>query len=73
MKTIGWRLLAVAVLLAALLIIEAQARDETIERLRLGSGFEVVIGQKQIEPEGPLLEALAIWVGAKLGQSVPAA
>jgi len=42
-----------------------------IERLRLGSGFEIVIGERQPDPGGPLLEALAIWVGAKLGQPVP--
>jgi hypothetical protein len=51
---------------------EARARDETIERLRLGSGFEIVIGERQSDPGGRLLEALAIWVGAKLGQPVPA-
>lgn len=72
MKTIEWRLLAVAALLVAPLTSEIQARDETVERLRLGSGFEIVIGQKHTEPGGPLLEALAIWVGAKLGQPVPA-
>lgn len=72
MKTIGWRLLAIAALLVAALISEARARDETIERLRLGSGFEIVIGQKHSEPGGRLLEALAIWVGAKLKQPVPA-
>jgi len=71
MKTIGWRLLAIAALLVAALISEARARDETIERLRLGSGFEIVIGQKHPEPGERLLEALAIWVGAKLGQPVP--
>ena len=47
------------------------ARDETIERVRLGSGFEIVIGQKQIEPGTRLQDALAIWVGAKLGLPVP--
>ncbi|QEL24823.1 hypothetical protein FQV39_21220 [Bosea sp. F3-2] len=72
MKTIGWRLVMVVALLAASSISEVQARDETIERIRLGSGFEIVIGQKQIEPGGRLLEAIAIWVGAKLEQPVPA-
>jgi len=72
MKAIEWRLLVVAALLLAPWTSEAQARDETIERVRLGSGFEVIIGQKQIDPGGALLEAIAIWVGAKLAQPVPA-
>lgn len=72
MKTIGWRSLAVAGLLVAPWPLEAQARDETVERLRLGSGFEIVIGERHVDPGGRLLEALAIWVGAKLGQPVPA-
>ncbi|WP_293809276.1 DUF6647 family protein [uncultured Bosea sp.] len=59
-----------AVLLAPMTF-EARARDETVERLRLGSGFEIVIGERQPDPGGGLLEALAIWVGAKLGQPVP--
>ncbi|WP_089175612.1 DUF6647 family protein [Bosea sp. AS-1] len=71
MRTIGWRLIVVATALLASWSSEAQARDETIERIRLGSGFEIVIGQKQIEPGGQLLEAIAIWVGAKLDQPVP--
>lgn len=73
MKFISQRSVAVAALLMVAVIFEAQARDETIERLRLGSGFEIVIGERQPDPEGPLLEALAIWVGAKLRQPVPAA
>lgn len=72
MKSFRRRLLAMSALIVAPLISEAQARDQTIERLRLGSGFEIIIGQKQIDPGGRLLEAMAIWVGAKLGQSVPA-
>lgn len=71
MKTTGWRLVAGGPLLVALLISDARARDETIERLRLGSGFEIVLGDRQPDPGGQLLEALAIWVGAKLGQPVP--
>ena len=73
MKVIRRRLVAVAALLMIPVTFEAQARDETIERLRLGSGFEIVIGDRQPDPGGRLLEALAIWVGAKLGQPVPAA
>ena len=71
MKTTGGRLVVVAALLLAPWTSEAQARDETVERMRLGSGFEIVIGQKQIDPGGRLLEAVAIWVGAKLGEPVP--
>ena len=66
------RLLSIAAFFAASLTFGAQARDETIERLRLGSGLEIVIGESQLEPEGRLLDALAIWVGAKLAQPVPA-
>lgn len=73
MKVIRRRLVAVAALLMVPLTVETQARDETIERLRLGSGFEIVIGERQPDPGGQLLEALAIWVGAKLGHPVPAA
>lgn len=72
MEAIGRCLIAGAVALASSLPLEAPARDETIERLRLGSGFEIVIGERQPDPGGLLLEALAIWVGAKLGQPVPA-
>jgi len=72
MKIIGWRLVMVVALLVTPWISEVQARDETIERIRLGSGFEIVIGQTQIDPGGRLLEAIAIWVGAKLEQPVPA-
>jgi hypothetical protein len=53
-------------------IMPAAARDETVERLRIASGFEIVIGQQQIEPRRELLAAIAVWVGAKLGQPVPA-
>lgn len=72
MKTIGWRLVMLVILLMRPSPPEARSRDETIERMRLGSGFEIIIGQKQIEPGGKLLEAIAIWVGAKLDQPVPA-
>ncbi|CAD5255174.1 conserved hypothetical protein [Bosea sp. 62] len=72
MKAVGRCLIAGAAALVSSLPLEARARDETIERLRLGSGFEIVIGEKQPDPGGRLLEALAIWVGAKLGQPVPA-
>lgn len=72
MKMIRQHLVFGAALLAASVTVEAQARDETIERLRLGSGFEIVIGEIQPDPGGRLLEALAIWVGAKLGQPMPA-
>jgi len=72
MEAVGRCLIAVAALLVSSSPPEAQARDETIERLRLGSGFEIVIGERQSDPGGRLLEALAIWVGAKLGQPVPA-
>lgn len=72
MKAIGPCLIAGAAALVSSLPLEASARDETIERLRLGSGFEIVIGERQADPGGRLLEALAIWVGAKLGQPVPA-
>jgi len=71
MKAVGRCLIAGAAALVPSLSLEAQARDETIERLRLGSGFEIVIGEKQPDPGGRLLESLAIWVGAKLGQPVP--
>lgn len=60
-----------AALLAASMNVEAQARDETTERLRLGSGFEIVIGERHLDPGGRLLEALATWVGAELGQPIP--
>lgn len=73
MKIVRRRLVAIAALLMVSLTVETQARDETIERLRLGSGFEIVIGERQPDPGGQLLEALAIWVGAKLGQPVPSA
>ena len=72
MEAIGRCLIAVAAMLVSSSPPETQARDETIERLRLGSGFEIVIGERQPDPGGRLLEALAIWVGAKLGQPVPA-
>ena len=72
MEAVGRCLIAVAALLVSSSPPETQARDETIERLRLGSGFEIVIGERQSDPGGRLLEALAIWVGAKLGQPVPA-
>lgn len=72
MKAVGRCLIAVAAVLVSSLPPEAWGRDETIERLRLGSGFEIVIGERQSDPGGRLLEALAIWVGAKLGQPVPA-
>lgn len=62
----------IATLLVAPVAFNAQAREKTIERLRLGSGFEIVIGERQLDPGGRLLEALAIWVGAKLGQPLPA-
>lgn len=71
MKAVGRCLIAAAAVLGSFSRVEARARDEAIERLRLGSGFEIVIGEKQIDPGGRLLEALAIWVGAKLGQPVP--
>jgi hypothetical protein len=71
MKAIGPCLIAGAVALVSSLPLETSAHDETIERLRLGSGFEIVIGERQADPGGRLLEALAIWVGAKLGQPVP--
>jgi hypothetical protein len=71
MKAIGPCLIAGAAALVSSLPFEASARDETVERLRLGSGFEIVIGERQPDPGGRLLEALAIWVGAKLGQTVP--
>jgi hypothetical protein len=71
MEAIGRCLIAGAAALVSSLPFEARARDETIERLRLGSGFEIVIGERQPDPGGRLLEALAIWVGAKLGQPVP--
>lgn len=60
-----------AVIFLVILSGSALARDGTIERVHLDSGFEIVIGQKQIEPGTRLLDALAIWVGAKLGQPVP--
>ena len=60
-----------AALLAASINVEAQARDETAERLRLGSGFEIVIGERHLDPGGRLLEALTTWVGAELGQPIP--
>lgn len=72
MKAVGRCLIAAAAVLVSPPLREARARDETIERLRLGSGFEIVIGERQSDPSGRLLEALAIWVGAKLGQPVPA-
>jgi hypothetical protein len=72
MKAVGRCLIAAAAVLVSPPLREARARDETIERLRLGSGFEIVIGERQSDPGGRLLEALAIWVGAKLGQPVPA-
>lgn len=72
MKAVGRCLIAVAAMLVSSSPPETQARDETIERLRLGSGFEIVIGERQSDPGGRLLEALAIWVGAKLGQPIPA-
>ncbi|CAN7638316.1 hypothetical protein LJR090_005595 [Bosea sp. LjRoot90] len=71
MKAVGRCLIAVVAVLVSSSLREARARDETIERLRLGSGFEIVIGERQPDPGGRLLEALAIWVGAKLGQPVP--
>ena len=71
MKAVGRCLIAGAVALVSSLPLETSAHDETIERLRLGSGFEIVIGERQADPGGRLLEALAIWVGAKLGQPVP--
>lgn len=71
MKAIGPCLIAGVVALVSSLPLETSAHDETIERLRLGSGFEIVIGERQADPGGRLLEALAIWVGAKLGQPVP--
>ncbi|RXT56587.1 hypothetical protein B6S44_05875 [Bosea sp. Tri-44] len=71
MKAIGPCLIAGAAALVSSLPLEVQARDETIERLRLGSGFEIVLGERQPDPGGRLLEALATWLGAKLGQPVP--
>lgn len=71
MNAINRCLLFGVALFAAPMNSEAQARDETIERLRLGSGFEVVIGERQLDPGGRLLEALATWVGAKLEQPIP--
>lgn len=71
MRTISRYLFFGATLLTVPLNFEAPARDETIERLRLGSGFEIVIGESHPDPGGRLLEALAMWVGAKLGQSIP--
>lgn len=71
MEAVGRCLIAVAAVLVSSSLREARARDETIERLRLGSGLEIVLGEKQLDPGGRLLEALAIWVGAKLGQPVP--
>lgn len=59
-----------AALLAASMNVEAQARDETTERLRLGSGFEIVIGESHLDPGGRLLEALATWVGVCFGVQV---
>lgn len=72
MKAVGRCLIAGTAVLAASSSLEAQVRDETVERLRLGSGFEIVLGEKQLDPGGRLLKGLAIWVGAKLGQPVPA-
>jgi hypothetical protein len=72
MEAVGRYLIAVATMLVSCSPLEAWARDETVERLRLGSGFEIVIGETQLDPGGRLLEGLAIWVGAKLGQPVPA-
>ncbi|HEV7259655.1 MAG TPA: DUF6647 family protein [Bosea sp. (in: a-proteobacteria)] len=71
MSGFGQRLVAAIALLVAPLTSETRARDETIERLRLGSGFEIIIGERQRDPGGRLLKALAIWVGAKLGHPVP--
>lgn len=61
-----------AFLVWGLAIAPAAARDETVERVRLATGFEVVIGQRQIEPRRELIAAISAWVGAKLGRPVPA-
>jgi hypothetical protein len=61
-----------ALLATGLAIAPASARDETIERVRLASGLEIVIGERQIEPRRELVAAIAAWVGAKLDRPVPA-
>lgn len=61
-----------ALFASGLAVAPASARDETIERVRLASGLEIVIGQRQVEPRKELVAAIAAWVGAKLDRPVPA-